>query len=294
MLDLQVPPMKRIAVDFDGTLVEEVWPGIGDWLPGAVDGLKRLAEEFDEVVIWTCRTAEVDTDEKTPRDNSDQLDAIWEMLDSAGIPINVRVWTRPYKPPADVYLDNKAIRFNGDWNVALAAVFGSMFDNKYLAYLNDQGDPGDEDDQGAMNTPADVIDQMERESWYEHRGGRIIPDLMLENPHSIRTFETGATRDTDDGKLDYEGFLSPLVLRRYAEYMHRHRYQSDGSLRSSDNWQKGIPLEAYMKSGWRHFMDWWGNHRGDAGGEDPDIEEALCALIFNASGYLHELLNSDH
>ena len=107
MLDLQVPPMNRNAVDFDGTLVEEVWPRIGDWLPGAVDGLKRLADEFDEVVIWTCRTAEVDTDEKTPRDNYDQLLGIEMMLVDKEIPENVYIWEKPYKPPADVYLDNK-------------------------------------------------------------------------------------------------------------------------------------------------------------------------------------------
>ncbi len=106
----------------------------------------------------------------------------------------------------------------------------------------------------------------------------------------IRRFDTGATRDTDDGKLDYEGFLSPLVLRRYAEYMHEHRYLRDGTVRTSDNWQKGIPLDAYMKSGWRHFMDWWLHHRCEDG--EGSLEDALCALIFNASGYLHELLKS--
>lgn len=107
---------------------------------------------------------------------------------------------------------------------------------------------------------------------------------------SIREFDTGATRDTDDGKLDFEGFLSPLALERYAQYMHKHRRQSDGGMRDSDNWQKGIPLDAYMKSGWRHFRDWWREHRGYP--TDEGIEEALCALIFNASGYLHEHLKA--
>ena len=32
----------------------------------------------------------------------------------------------------------------------------------------------------------------------------------------IRKFETGATRDTDQGKYDYEGFLSPVVLDRFS------------------------------------------------------------------------------
>lgn len=110
----------------------------------------------------------------------------------------------------------------------------------------------------------------------------------------MRTFETGAIRDTDADKLDYEGFLSPLVLRRYALYMHAHRIQSDGTLRSSDNWQKGIPRDAYMKSGFRHFMDWWDAHRSEAGvaAGGTEVDEAICALLFNAMGYLHELITS--
>ncbi len=56
-----------------------------------------------------------------------------------------------------------------------------------------------------------------------------------------RTFETGATRDTGDDKLKFDGFLSASVIKRYAEYMHKNRIQSDGSLRDPDNWQKGIP-----------------------------------------------------
>ena len=109
-----------------------------------------------------------------------------------------------------------------------------------------------------------------------------------ETNEKIRTFETGATRDTDINKLDFEGFLSYPVLLRYGEYMHKHRIQPNGKLRESDNWQKGIPKDAYMKSAFRHFMDWWAEHRGF---ESRDgIEEALCGVIFNAMGYLHEIL----
>lgn len=104
----------------------------------------------------------------------------------------------------------------------------------------------------------------------------------------VRQFDSGATRNLDDGKFDYEGFLSPLVLERYAQYMHKHRHQADGTLRDSDNWQKGIPLPVYMKSGYRHFFDWWKEHR-DIPTADG-LEDAICALIFNATGYLHERL----
>jgi hypothetical protein len=104
----------------------------------------------------------------------------------------------------------------------------------------------------------------------------------------MREFESGATRDNDEDKFDYEGFLSPLVLQRYAQYMHANRVQADGELRDSDNWQKGIPRDAYMKSAWRHFMDCWRHHR-DPGVIDTVREEALCALMFNIMGYLHEV-----
>ena len=105
---------------------------------------------------------------------------------------------------------------------------------------------------------------------------------------ALRTFETGATRDTDDGKHDYEGYLSPLVIQRFGEYMTKHRIQVDGAVRDSDNWQKGIPPDAYIKSAFRHFVDWWLWHRGSKGKEL--LEEALCGLLFNVAGYLHERL----
>ena len=107
-------------------------------------------------------------------------------------------------------------------------------------------------------------------------------------PKEVREFDTGATRDTSEDKLDFEGFLSPIVLERFAEYMHKHRFQSDGKLRDSDNWQKGLPRDSYMKSAFRHFMDLWKEHRGHDSREG--IEDALCALLFNIQGYLHEHL----
>jgi hypothetical protein len=114
------------------------------------------------------------------------------------------------------------------------------------------------------------------------------PEITYKDLGAVRTFDTGATRDTDEGKLDFEGFLSPYVLHRFAEYMHKHRTQADGTVRASDNWQLGIPISAYMKSMWRHFFDVWWNYR--CGGFQEAKEEALCALMFNVQGMLHSLL----
>lgn len=104
----------------------------------------------------------------------------------------------------------------------------------------------------------------------------------------MRYFETGATRDDNKNKFDYEGFLSPLVLEEYARYMHKARKQADGKMRDSDNWQKGIPLKVYMKSLWRHFMELWKQHRGIKC--QFNKKDALCGILFNTMGYLHEIL----
>jgi len=112
----------------------------------------------------------------------------------------------------------------------------------------------------------------------------------------IRKFETGATRDSDEGKLQYFKFFSPIVLQRIAEYLHAHRKLPDGSLREPDNWQQGIEIDVYMDSMFRHFMDLWTINRGHGPIKDTkdqhDVyaDEALCAVIFNAMGYLYELL----
>jgi hypothetical protein len=132
--------------------------------------------------------------------------------------------------------------------------------------------------------------------WFFTTSGENI-ELVIDSPEStsIRTFDTGATRNTDNSKYDYEGFLSPLALKAFASYMHRHRLQKDGTLRASDNWQKGIPDDVYLKSLWRHFMDLWSIERGHTmiSPDDGSVvtkEDALCALMFNVQGLLHEHL----
>ena len=108
----------------------------------------------------------------------------------------------------------------------------------------------------------------------------------------MRKFDTGATRDTDEGKYVYGGFLSPLVLERFSTYMHEHRVQADGGLRAADNWKKGMPLDAYFQSTFRHFMDWWFHHDGLGQKAQDTLENTLCAVIFNVQGYLHEVIRA--
>ena len=100
-----------------------------------------------------------------------------------------------------------------------------------------------------------------------------------------RKFDTGATRSDDSAKPNYIGYLSPLVVKRFGQYMWDHQY---GGQRAADNWKKGITKQAYIESMFRHFMDLWLAHEYNEVGLAE--QSSLCALLFNVQGYLHELL----
>jgi len=106
----------------------------------------------------------------------------------------------------------------------------------------------------------------------------------------MRHFETGATRDDDKTKPDYIGYMSPLVKLRFGQYMLAHQTQADGTKRASDNWKRGIPPIEYLRSADRHLLDVWLHEEGYPELAREGREEALCALLFNVQGYLHEVL----
>lgn len=44
-----------IAVDFDGTIVENRYPYIGNEKPFAIETLKLLTRDHHQLILWTCR-----------------------------------------------------------------------------------------------------------------------------------------------------------------------------------------------------------------------------------------------
>lgn len=111
--------------------------------------------------------------------------------------------------------------------------------------------------------------------------------------YKIRKFETGATRDQDINKFDIEGFLNPLVLNRFFQYMDKHRKMTNGEVRDSDNWQQLFGekhKDVCIKSLLRHVFDLWLHHRGYNEKTKETIEDSICAIIFNANAYLLKIL----
>jgi hypothetical protein len=124
----------------------------------------------------------------------------------------------------------------------------------------------------------------------------------------IREFETGANRDSDDGKYDFEAFLSPEVLFEFAEYMHGKRHLIDGTYRDGDNWQKGMPINVHVKSFIRHSWDLWLWSRSreirpkqriarlrprPEDGKIPPIKDTLAALLFAIQGIWLEIIKEE-
>lgn len=125
----------------------------------------------------------------------------------------------------------------------------------------------------------------------EERFDTFMYGRFKENGQKMRQFATGATRDIDTSKYDYEAFLSPMVIEAYAAYMHENRQTNDGTFRDGDNWQKGIPLPVYGSSGMRHVHEWHKVLR-DVPVEAGELG-AVGGILFNVMGWMHETMKKD-
>lgn len=86
---------REVSFDWDGTLVDENQ----EWLPGAKEAL-RLAERKRGAFIHSCRANSLAGEMQIRR-----------VLDLAGFShVHVKA-----KPTASVYIDDLALRFEGDW-----------------------------------------------------------------------------------------------------------------------------------------------------------------------------------
>lgn len=124
-----------IAVDWDGTCVEQAWPEMGDWMPGAVDALRTLSEHA-YVVIWTARIAPIDPwgGRRSEADVAASILQIRNKLDSAGL-TQIDIFTGGYKPGASVYIDDKAERYHGrpgSWRAMTEKVLARVLDEESI------------------------------------------------------------------------------------------------------------------------------------------------------------------
>lgn len=117
-----------IAVDFDGTIVEDKYPFIGSDLPGAIETLKKLKKEGYQLILWTCRTGKYLAEAVSfCANNGIRFDAINQ---SMRYNIVAHGGSDPRKVGADLYIDDRGIGGLPDWNEIYRIVHRRLPDNQ--------------------------------------------------------------------------------------------------------------------------------------------------------------------
>ncbi|GAB4413241.1 MAG: hypothetical protein OHK0039_19970 [Bacteroidia bacterium] len=110
-----------IAIDFDGVL-HGYSRGRQDGsiydppVPGASEALKALKAQGHKIYIFTTRTNKI----YRKNDPIDHEQAIKDWLAQHDIPYD-RIWNFG-KPMADIYIDDRALGFRGDWAATLGDI----------------------------------------------------------------------------------------------------------------------------------------------------------------------------
>lgn len=103
-----------LAIDFDGVIHEysKGWNGGEMYDPpveGTKEALQTLKDAGHKIYIFTTRTNKA----FRKKDDPDQTKLLQEYLDKYQIPYD-KIWTYG-KPMADIFIDDRAINFSGNW-----------------------------------------------------------------------------------------------------------------------------------------------------------------------------------
>lgn len=111
---------RDILLDFDGTLSTFNYPDLGQPTCGAREAMQKLQDDGFRVIIWSSRF--LDSSIYT----NDEMDAarreIMHWLMEHKIPFNGMARSYVGKAVALAYIDDRGIRFDGDWADVLTAV----------------------------------------------------------------------------------------------------------------------------------------------------------------------------
>jgi hypothetical protein len=113
-----------IAVDFDGTIVENRYPAIGHEIPFAVRTLKMLQEEGHFLILWSCREEEeLDAALDWCRERGLEFYAVNKDFPEENEKENLS-FTRKIK--ADMFIDDRNVGGLPDWG----AIYQMIHENK--------------------------------------------------------------------------------------------------------------------------------------------------------------------
>jgi ribonucleotide monophosphatase NagD (HAD superfamily) len=127
--------MAWICVDLDGTLVSEDGMGGEAPIPGSVEAMNMLAQQGHRLTVFTARLGAM------PAQMREQMkQEIIQTLAQYGFP-QMEVWTATHKPGCDLFIDDRAVTFDNDWDLALSQV-QMMLEERGLAAAEPPPDDG--------------------------------------------------------------------------------------------------------------------------------------------------------
>lgn len=99
-----------IAIDFDGTIVKDAFPEVGELQPHAKEVMSELREAGHKLILWTCREDHFfDKDSKYLTYAIDFLEENGIIFDAVNETIYNKDWKHFHnrKPFAHVYIDDR-------------------------------------------------------------------------------------------------------------------------------------------------------------------------------------------
>lgn len=111
--DVRETMKPTIAVDFDGVIHQyDGWKDgtiYGTVMPGCVETLQRLKDAGWNIIVHSSRACDKVVDNVLCRG---QLQEMYEWLNKHKVPYQ-SIWANTGKPLADLYLDDRGVRFCG-------------------------------------------------------------------------------------------------------------------------------------------------------------------------------------
>lgn len=107
-----------IAIEFDGVIVEDEYPKIGEEIPFAFDSLKKIQKKGNQVILWTRRSGnELAEAIRFCHDHDFEFYAI-----NKSYPEEVIDGTSSRKILAELYIDSRMMTEFPDWGYVYQAI----------------------------------------------------------------------------------------------------------------------------------------------------------------------------
>lgn len=125
-----------MCIDFDGTLFDHEYPNIGKVKAGARGATELFRELGWKIIIFSCRTCSYNPEVFAPKMDDGTPDPMWlrnvmdrkvvadmvAALSNEGIVFDEIDDGSKGKPYADLYIDDKGLRFEDNWGQIMGRI----------------------------------------------------------------------------------------------------------------------------------------------------------------------------